>query len=102
MNNRLFVLSAATITALLGAGCTDVQNPVAPGVNGDNGSNLTVQGVALDEGIWNVVGSATVSPTSRLSLQGSRYTLTFRRMSVRTARVITIKERDPQIVDVNF
>ena len=102
MRNQLFVLAAAAITSLLGAGCTNVQNPVAPEGTGDNGSNLTTQSVAVDAGIWNVVASATVSPTSRLVLEGSRYALTFRRMSVRTARTITISERDPQIIDVNF
>lgn len=102
MRNRLFGLIAATITSLLGAGCGQMGDPVRPLDSGDNGSNTTLQSVALDAGIWNVVASATISPTSRAVLQGSRYTLTFKRMSVRTPRVITIYERDAGIVDVEL
>jgi len=102
MRNHLFVLATAAITSLLGAGCTGIQNPVSPQDSGDNHSNTTVQGVALDQGIWNLVASATISPTSRATVQGSRYTLTFRRMSVRSPRDITIYERDSNVIDVQL
>jgi hypothetical protein len=102
MRNRLFVLIAGTTASLLGAGCGQMENPVRPLDSGDDHSNTTVQGVALDDGIWNEVASATVSPTSRLVLKGSRYTLSFRRMSVRTPRVVTIRERASGVVDVDL
>src|SRR5262245_27661375 len=102
MRSRLFVLTVGTIASLLGAGCGQMENPVGPQNFSDSGSNYTVQGVALDEGIWNLVATATISPTSRATVEGSRYTLTFKRMSVRSPRVVTIHERDSGIIDVQL
>src|SRR5262245_7144787 len=97
MHNRLFVLATAAMTSLLGAGCGQMDNPVSPVDSGFARSNTSLQGVALDSDIWNLVASATVDPTSRNVVKGSRYTLTFKRMSVRTPRQVSILERDPNI-----
>lgn len=51
---------------------------------------------------WTEVGSRTVYPGTETEVSGSRYALTFGLESLEQPTTITIKERDPGVVDVEL
>jgi hypothetical protein len=56
--------------------------------------------VQLDLDLYEDVTSTTVRPGEVTEVQGSRYSLTFKELSVNKNTVVTISERHPYIVDV--
>lgn len=102
MRYRLLVLIVATTTLLLGAGCRELDSPTGPMSSVENQAITSVQSLDLIGDTWNLVASKLVLPGLLTQVRGSRYTLTFQPLSVLTALLVTIRERDHGIVDVEL
>jgi len=51
---------------------------------------------------WTLVATGWVTPIAAAKVEGSRYSLKFLRGSVAQRQFISIRERDPKVVDVEF
>ena len=100
MRSRVRVVVLAVTTLCAGAGCRNL------------GTNPDQQAAALETTVvardleaaesWKGVATRTVSPGTSSIVEGSRYSLTFSPLSLVEDLEVTIKERDPNIVDVEL
>jgi len=89
------------LTLFLGAGCGQMDNPTGP-VSGQQTTPALWPLDLVTDIVWKVVCAQEVDPGQVTSMKGSRYTLTFQSQSLLESLLVTIKERDPDIVDVEL
>lgn len=84
--------------------------PTAPSTQ-DDPANLPVPGASplgktfvpgTDGTGWTLVAHGWVTPLASVKVEGSRYSVTLPKGCVATRELITIRERDPMVVDVEF
>ena len=101
MQRRLLVLITAMSVLLLAEGC-NLGSPVAPQAPGRDQTAPAIQILDQTGDLWNVVATKLVLPGLLTQVRGSRYTLTFQPLSLLSTLLVTIRERDPGIVDVDL
>ena len=99
---RRVLAISVTSSLLLVAGCRELDYPAGPGISGNNQPAGYIQNVNVVDTDWQLVTSQPVDAGSRVTVEGSRYTLNFDQWSLSTNLTVTIKERDPGIVDVDL
>jgi hypothetical protein len=82
-------------------GCTTDNFVTAP-ESVRTGFQPEVKSVPSSEGTWTEVASARIKPTQGGTVSGSRYTLQIAPGALHNAMDITISERHPGLVDVQF
>ena len=113
MHLALFGLALAAWVVLPGCGGENdmVTSPSASQwASGDPASFSPPEGGLTDKKIvggpgiltWYLVASAWVTPEASVKVEGSRYSLKFPSGSVAKQELITIRERDPLVADVEF
>ena len=85
-------------------------HPTAPSVR-DNAASLSSSSASpidggsvggADVADWSLVASGWVTPEKSAKVEGSRYLLKFPKGSVAERELVTIRERDPLVADVEF
>jgi len=101
MPYRPFFAIAAMSSLLLAAGCRELDRVVSPLTVGETPAGI-IQSIDVTDDAWTLVKSTLILPGTRAAVTGSRYTLTFQPLSLVTSLLVTIRERDFGIVDVEL